>query len=47
VAANVNREELGDLGLSEREVDDIVAFMRTLTDGWTPAGYPARSATAR
>jgi cytochrome c peroxidase len=38
VIANVNRDELGDLGLSEREVDDIVAFMRTLTDGWTPPG---------
>jgi cytochrome c peroxidase len=36
VAANVNDEELGDLGLSEREIDDIVAFMHTLTDGWQP-----------
>ncbi len=34
VAENVNREELGDLGLSEQEVDDIVAFMLTLTDGY-------------
>jgi cytochrome c peroxidase len=37
VAANVNRDELGDLGLSEREIDDIVAFMKTLTDGWQGA----------
>ncbi|TCS70887.1 cytochrome c peroxidase [Sulfuritortus calidifontis] len=36
VAANVNREELGDLKLTDQEVDDIVAFMRTLTDGWRP-----------
>lgn len=36
VSANVNDEELGDLGLSEREIDDIVAFMKTLTDGWRP-----------
>lgn len=36
VAENVNRDELGDLGLNDREIDDIVAFMRTLTDGWTP-----------
>jgi len=36
VRANVNREELGDLGLTEREVDDIVAFMLTLSDGYDP-----------
>ena len=36
VRANVNRKELGDLGLSERDVDDIVAFMLTLTDGYNP-----------
>jgi cytochrome c peroxidase len=34
VAENVNREELGDLGLTEAEVDAIVAFLRTLTDGY-------------
>jgi cytochrome c peroxidase len=34
VAANVNKEELGRLGLTEQEVDDIVAFMETLTDGY-------------
>ncbi len=31
---NVNRDELGDLGLSEQEIDDIIAFMHTLTDGY-------------
>jgi cytochrome c peroxidase len=36
VSANVNREELGDLGLSNQELEDLVAFMNTLTDGWTP-----------
>lgn len=36
VAENVNRDELGDLKLSEQDVDDIVAFMHTLTDGWRP-----------
>lgn len=35
VITNVNQDELGDLGLTEREIDDIVAFMKTLTDGWT------------
>lgn len=34
VAANVNTEELGRLGLTEREIDDIVAFLRTLDDGY-------------
>ncbi|MCU0809497.1 MAG: c-type cytochrome [Thiobacillaceae bacterium] len=36
VAANVNSDELGNLGLTDQEVDDIVAFMQTLTDGWMP-----------
>ena len=36
VAANVNKDELGRLGLSEREVGDIVAFLRTLDDGYKP-----------
>ncbi|BCG63086.1 MAG: cytochrome c peroxidase [Methyloprofundus sp.] len=34
VAANVNADELGDLGLTDAEVEAIVAFMRTLTDGY-------------
>jgi cytochrome c peroxidase len=34
VAENVNKEELGDLKLSKQEVQDIVAFLHTLTDGW-------------
>jgi cytochrome c peroxidase len=37
VAANVNRDELGNLGLTECEIDDIVAFLRTLTDGYDPS----------
>jgi cytochrome c peroxidase len=36
IQVNVNKEELGDLGLSEQEEDAIVAFMKTLTDGWDP-----------
>jgi cytochrome c peroxidase len=39
VAANVNGDELGNLGLTDAEIDDIVAFMKTLTDGYVP---PAR-----
>jgi len=36
VAANVNTEELGDLGLTAEEEAAIVAFMKTLSDGYTP-----------
>jgi cytochrome c peroxidase len=38
VAENVNTEELGDLGLTEEEEEAIVAYMKTLSDGWTPPG---------
>jgi cytochrome c peroxidase len=34
VADNVNTEELGDLGLTDAEEDAIVAFMKTLSDGY-------------
>jgi cytochrome c peroxidase len=36
VAENVNQDELGRLGLTEQEIDDLVAFMNTLTDGYRP-----------
>jgi cytochrome c peroxidase len=36
VAENVNRDELGDLGLTAEEESDIVAFLRTLSDGYMP-----------
>lgn len=32
---NINKDELGDLKLSDNEVDDIVAFLKTLTDGYS------------
>lgn len=35
VAETVNREELGNLGLSDDEEDALVAFLLTLTDGYT------------
>ena len=38
VAANVNTDELGDLGLKDKEEDAIVAFMRTLSDGYVVKG---------
>jgi cytochrome c peroxidase len=37
VLDNVNKEELGNLGLSDRVIDDLVAFMFALTDGWDKA----------
>ena len=36
VAENVNYDEMGDLGLTTREMADIVSFLQTLTDGWLP-----------
>jgi cytochrome c peroxidase len=36
VAANVNTDELGNLGLTDAEEDALVAFMNTLSDGYDP-----------
>jgi len=36
VTMNVNTDELGNLGLRAEEEADLVAFMKTLTDGYTP-----------
>ena len=36
VADNVNSDELGDLGLSPDEEAAIVAFLKTLSDGYPP-----------
>jgi cytochrome c peroxidase len=36
VSQNVNRTQLGHLRLSDREEDEVVAFLRTLTDGYRP-----------
>ena len=35
VASNLNSEELGNLGLTDQEEEAIVAFMRTLSDGYS------------
>ena len=32
-SANLNVDEMGNLGLTNQEVEDIVAFLKTLTDG--------------
>ena len=36
VAATMNRDELGHLGLSAADVDDLIAFLYTLSDGYAP-----------
>ena len=36
IAENVNKDELGNLHLSEAEISDIIAFLHTLTDGYKP-----------
>ena len=36
VPENVNTDELGDLGLTPEEEDAIVAFLKTLSDGFQP-----------
>jgi cytochrome c peroxidase len=36
VAANLNTAELGDLGLTRAEEEAIVAFLKTLDDGYVP-----------
>ena len=38
VAENVNTDELGDLGLDAEEEAAIVAFLKTLSDGYDPLG---------
>jgi cytochrome c peroxidase len=36
VGVNVNRAELGNLGLTRAEEDAIVTFLKTLGDGYVP-----------
>ena len=36
VAVNVNTDELGDLGLTAPEEAALVAFLKTLSDGYQP-----------
>jgi cytochrome c peroxidase len=44
---NVNHDELGNLGLTSAEEDAVVAFLKTLSDGFEPRGaaLPAALAT--
>jgi len=36
VKANINTEEMGNLGLSDEDENFLVAFLKTLTDGFVP-----------
>jgi cytochrome c peroxidase len=36
VPQNINTAELGNLGLTEEQEAAIVAFLKTLSDGYTP-----------
>jgi cytochrome c peroxidase len=38
VSDNLNTAEMGDLGLKPREEAAIVAFMKSLSDGYIPEG---------
>jgi hypothetical protein len=40
IAANVNTDELGDLGLTSAEEDALVAFMMTLSDTYRVQARP-------
>jgi hypothetical protein len=33
-ATNLNKRQLGNLGLNEKEENAVVAFLKTLTDGY-------------
>ena len=37
-SANLNKRQLGDLGLTNEEEGALVAFLRTLTDGYKVPG---------
>jgi cytochrome c peroxidase len=39
IPRNVNVDELGDLKLTPEEERLVVAYLRTLNDGWTPASH--------
>ena len=36
VPATVNKDDMGNLKLNKQEISDIIAFLKTLTDGYKP-----------
>jgi len=47
VGQNVNKEELGNLRLTNQELEDVVAFLHTLTDGWKELASPPQKGGTR
>ena len=47
VPENVNRTLIGNLGLTAAEIDDIVAFLNTLTDGFAKPGIVKQPSAAK
>lgn len=45
IAANVNTKELGKLNLTSDQEDAIVAFLKTLSDGYVPSQSTSASMT--
>jgi len=45
-AANVNKRQLGNLHLTDQEEDDVVAFLKTLTDDYQLPGVNSQSHSA-
>lgn len=43
VGRNVTRRDVGDLRLTRSEINDLIAFMHTLTDGYAPETVPVTS----
>ncbi len=42
-STNLNKRQLGNLGLTDQEEDAMVAFLKTLTDGYkVPAAHTAK-----
>jgi cytochrome c peroxidase len=45
--ATLNTTQLGNLGLTSEEEDDVVAFLKTLTDGFTTSGTGSYAAPVK
>ena len=41
VKENVNKQDFGNLKLSDQDIDDLLAFLETLTDGWSGTPDPS------
>ena len=39
IELNVNKVDMGKLNLSEEEINDLLAYLATLDDGWKPEDF--------